>query len=279
MTHWWRAYDEAVDDPKLQRLPGELFKVWFNVMCLASAGNGVLPPLADVAFKLRMSEAKAEKVLSMLGQAGLLDIVSGGQLQPHNWNGRQFQSNASTERVKRFRKRQRNVSSTVSETSPDTDTDTDPDTDPDVSSLRSETTRARARGSPIAEMFDLFWQLYPNKVGKKDADKSFEKVMKSGTVEFEKLMQGLHRYVRKTDDRPWCNPATWLNQGRWEDQPAAVNGNGKSVLAAADRQLEQLGGQDAADRYVPGSQGPRSLDQPPGQADFELLPPGGFRGS
>jgi hypothetical protein len=35
------------------------------------------------------------------------------------------------------------------------------------------------------------------------------------------MMIGLEAYVDKTDDRPWCNPATWLNEGRWDDQPAA----------------------------------------------------------
>jgi hypothetical protein len=40
-------------------------------------------------------------------------------------------------------------------------------------------------------------------------------------VTIEALMDGLARYVAKTDDRPWCNPATWLHQARWEDQPAA----------------------------------------------------------
>lgn len=68
--------------------------------------------------------------------------------------------------------------------------------------------------------FDQFWQAYPNRVGKKDASKSFDRAVKRAP--FDKIMAGLQKYVAKTDDRPWCNPATWLNQDRWEDQPASV---------------------------------------------------------
>ncbi len=37
-------------------------------------------------------------------------------------------------------------------------------------------------------------------------------------------MATLERYKRcKPVDRPWCNPATWLNQKRWLDEwPAEV---------------------------------------------------------
>lgn len=69
--------------------------------------------------------------------------------------------------------------------------------------------------------FDEFWKLYPHKIGKSAARREFERVRKAKSVDFTELIEALRRYVAKTDDRPWCNPATWLHQGRWEDQPAA----------------------------------------------------------
>ena len=70
------------------------------------------------------------------------------------------------------------------------------------------------------DAFMTFWQAYPHKVGKQDALKAFEAVAKSGAVTFDELMAGLTRYLSsKPVDRPWCNPATWLRQGRWEDEP------------------------------------------------------------
>jgi hypothetical protein len=87
--------------------------------------------------------------------------------------------------------------------------------------------------------FDAFWNPYPNKVGKTDARKSFERIRKSGRVTFEDLMMAWRRYIAKTDDRPWCNPATWLNQGRWEDQPAQ-NGGANGI----DRNGSSAGGRE-----------------------------------
>jgi len=72
-------------------------------------------------------------------------------------------------------------------------------------------------GSSPAD-FDAFWSIYPNRVGKRDAEKSFLKALKR--ADLETILAGLRRYVAKTDDRPWCNPATWLNQDRWDDAPA-----------------------------------------------------------
>lgn len=66
--------------------------------------------------------------------------------------------------------------------------------------------------------FEQFWRVFPNKVGKRAAEKSFIAALKR--VSFADLMAGLAAYVNKSDDRHWCNPTTWLNQDRWLDRPA-----------------------------------------------------------
>jgi len=63
-----------------------------------------------------------------------------------------------------------------------------------------------------------FWPQYPNKVGKPKAFEKYE-VARRKVAELV-ILEGLDRYVRKTDDRPWCNPATWLHQERWADEPS-----------------------------------------------------------
>jgi Protein of unknown function (DUF1376) len=72
--------------------------------------------------------------------------------------------------------------------------------------------------------FEQFWKQYPHKVGKREAQKSFDAVLRQKRATFEDLTCGLERYIAKTDDRPWCNPATWLNQDRWQDEPALNGG-------------------------------------------------------
>lgn len=114
MSRWWRAHASSLDDPKVQRLPGDLFKAWFNLLCVACVNDGILPPLGDIAFALRVSESEADKIIKALIAAKLIDETEAG-LSPHNWNGRQYKSDVSTERVQQFRERQRNVSETPSE--------------------------------------------------------------------------------------------------------------------------------------------------------------------
>lgn len=73
-----------------------------------------------------------------------------------------------------------------------------------------------------ADWFDLFWERYPNKVGKPKAQSALAAHRKRKTS-FSEIMAGLDRYIRdKPPDRAWCNPLTWINQERWTDQPAAV---------------------------------------------------------
>lgn len=125
MSRWFRFYAEALDDPKVQRLDGETFKAWVNLLCLAARNDGYLPEKDDIAFALRMDNIAAGSVLDRLRIGGLIDTVKGGpngsRIAPHGWHKRQYKSDTSTERVKRFRQR----SKTVTETPPDTETETE----------------------------------------------------------------------------------------------------------------------------------------------------------
>lgn len=78
-----------------------------------------------------------------------------------------------------------------------------------------------------SEAFDAFWAAYPKKVGKQAARKAFELIdpslypailsAVSAQKECEQWTKENGRYIP--------NPATWLSQGRWEDEtpdPAAA---------------------------------------------------------
>lgn len=107
MSRWFRFYDDAVDDPKVQRLPPHTFKAWVNLLCLAGKGGGILPSIADISFHLRMSETDARAVVDELIMCGLIDITPEQKLTPHNWTGRQYVSDTSKERVRRYRERRK----------------------------------------------------------------------------------------------------------------------------------------------------------------------------
>jgi hypothetical protein len=117
---WFRLHTCTLNDPKVQRLPGETFKGWINLLCLAKENNGTLPDRPTVAFALRMTEKQAAQLVETLTENGLIDQTETG-LCPHNWGQRQYISDVSTDRVKRYRKRHETVSPTVSETPPETE--------------------------------------------------------------------------------------------------------------------------------------------------------------
>lgn len=125
MSRWFRMYDEALDDPKVQCLSAEDFRGWVNLLCVASRNDGVLPEIETIAFALRIDVIGARSLVDRLLIGGLIDVVKGGpngsRIAPHGWQKRQYKSDTSTARVKRFRQR----SETVTVTPPETDTETD----------------------------------------------------------------------------------------------------------------------------------------------------------
>ena len=106
MSRWFRMYDDALDDPKVQLLAPELFKAWVNLLCLASRGGGKLPCLDDLAFSLRVTRDVARDWIETLRQRGLIDVDEGdGALSPHNWSQRQFRSDADPRAAERQRRK------------------------------------------------------------------------------------------------------------------------------------------------------------------------------
>lgn len=145
MSRWFRFYDRALDDPKVQRLAPDVFKGWVNLLCLASRNNGILPSLGDIAFALRISDREADSLVSTLLSAGLLDDAGEGT-KPHNWNDLQYVERfdpTNAERQRRHREK-RNVTHNVTVTplsvTPRTDTETEHN--------REKSAQARALISP-----------------------------------------------------------------------------------------------------------------------------------
>ena len=91
----------------------------------------------------------------------------------------------------------------------------------------------------IIGQFDEFWTQYPKKVAKKTALKAYEKALKSAS--HQEIMTGLAKY--KPDPKYICNPATWLNQGRWEDEPTSEDKYRKAFGGPSGQNSDTLAGQ------------------------------------
>ena len=95
---------------------------------------------------------------------------------------------------------------------------------------------------------DQFWKTYPRRVAKIAAMKALDKARAAG-VDFAKILTSVEQYKeqiarKRTEPQYVAHPATWLNQGRWDDEPdvpapAGGPGRGPSLFEIAtgrDRQ-------------------------------------------
>ncbi len=81
--------------------------------------------------------------------------------------------------------------------------------------------REKTSSKPTASTeFDSFWAGYPRKVGKEAARKAFAKALK--LADLKEIMSGvgaLRAEVAGKDPKFTPHPSTWLNEGRWDDEP------------------------------------------------------------
>lgn len=241
MSQWFRTYNDLVDDPKAQLLSDALFRAMVNLWCLASANGGALPAIAAVAFKLRMKPDRAARVLTDLSAAGLLDEID-GTFRPHNWNARQYKSDGSTERVKRFRERSNPQNETFHGTFPKQDQIQKTDTE-----AEKEVREKRARGSRLP----LEWEPL-------DADLEYAKARGFRLIDAKTEALKFRNYwtakagaggIKLDWSRTWQNwilnshPQNGAQNGTSQHQPAGV-------IAAARAFRKQLESQDdlAVDR-------------------------------
>lgn len=230
MNYWLRLYTGILDDPKVQRLEAEDFKGWINILCLAKEHDGLLPSLEDTAFRLRMSEADAERLVEVLVKRELLDRAEDG-LTPHNWEERQFLSDADPTaaiRARRYRAKRNGHGDDTDNNGPVTRDDTDASRPPEKSRDRAETeseteteTRAKPRRRTTCDE-DFLAELQAN-----PAYAAFDVV---------KLYHKMAAWCQNKGVQPTRSRLiNWLNR---EDKPMGVgNGQvktGKSANGAAE---------------------------------------------
>ena len=110
---------------------------------------------------------------------------------------------------------------TLSDSDTDSDIDSDTDTDTDTEERNNDTLLKIPHMVGEPTDFERFWHEYPKKVGKQDAKKAFTRAKKSvdaGTMIRAVIAQRDSLQWTRDNGRYIPNPATWLNQGRWDDE-------------------------------------------------------------
>ena len=82
--------------------------------------------------------------------------------------------------------------------------------------------------------FENLWKLYPRKIGKPKALKSYQKARKNGTT-YEEISQGINAYIKQieannTKTEYIKHGSTWFNGQCWLDEYEVKQGTPKSSL-------------------------------------------------
>ena len=241
---WFRMYASILDlEDKTQELSDKLFRAWVRLLALYTRNNAVMPADAAVARTLKVSVPRLAEILRDLSKAELFQQVNGAWT-PSNWDERQFESDTSADRMRRFRERHRDVTSDVTVTSHVTRSENreqrtenraeehplPPQGDVLVLAAPEPKQRARkAKPEAIQESAEFveFYSLYPRHVGRGPAWEAWQSHVHNGDavtvmVGLRTALPALNR--AEEDKRP--HPATWLNQERWKDQEGIQAQNG-----------------------------------------------------
>ena len=212
---WFRIWTDIIDDHKIAQLSLYEFQTFIFLLACASeedSPNGALSrDLASISRRLRRRIDGFKNALETFHSLDLITLSSDGIITITNWNKRQYKSDDTYKRVKKFREvtTLRNVSKAFHETPSDTDTDTD--------------TPIVPKGTAYSVDFLSFWKTYPNRKGKDAAWRSWRKCSGhrpsiSQLIEIIEAQKKSEQW-KKDNGQFIPHPATWLNQGRWADEP------------------------------------------------------------
>jgi hypothetical protein len=148
---WFRFYHEAATDPKFDVISMTtgiewcaVFGAWSKILCVAASSpvRGSLYVTfqkrfsnANVTALLRFTNEQTDAIMQSLQDCDMLDLDEQGAYRVKNWGKRQYDSDNSTKRVKKFREKQNETLQkrprNVSVTAPESDTDSESDTETD----------------------------------------------------------------------------------------------------------------------------------------------------
>ena len=216
--------------------------VWITLLAMADKNGvceGSIPGLADFA---RVTIADCQKALDTLmapDQYSRSKTQGGRRIEPVDggWrliNHAKYRAAMSQDdrreylRVKQAEHRDRvkstsvNSSNAASTESTHTKAKADSKADSEAKAQAGRKNKI-AVAVPATDAFDAFWHAYPKKVGKDDARKAWHKKRPDLPTVLTALSQQ-REYLEREGGRFVPNPSTWLNQGRWQDDPPANSG-------------------------------------------------------
>lgn len=233
---WFRFYVEALHDRKLRTRPPAQRWLWVTLMGMARSSpepgtilvaENVPADVVVIADEAALTVKETEAGLEYYASLGMIHRDDRGAWVVASFLERQFESDTSTERTQLHRSK--DVPSDSETPSQERSTSVS------VSDSVSEVQKA------ASEAFDRFWRIYPRRQGKEAARKAFASALKR--TDLETICAGAVQLRDDPNLEPQYtpHPATWLNQGRWDDDPLpSRTGLRRAAPPIGDRNTDRI---------------------------------------
>lgn len=257
---WIQVHQQLKDHRKLLAAADELeiepahmlgLLISFWLWALDNTPSGSLEGISNrMIARAAQWDGNPDELVEVLKNSGLLDEETAGKLEIHDWYEYTGKLIDQREAEKNRSRRRRAAAAAAPPPEPQTTAGQTEDapqgnqkkTAGRVNQSRPDQSKAdqskpdqgdqppnpqtEAKADAQTRRFAEFWKAYPKKVGKKAAEKSWQKLKPDAEL-FERIMQavtaakGSDQWNRE-NGRFIPNPSTWINQGRWDDELPAV---------------------------------------------------------
>jgi DnaD/phage-associated family protein len=229
--YWTKIHVKDVFSRERLKMPDWLFRRWIEFEAFAADldNEGLLPPVADMAWELRLNdETKLSDALMALSQVGEVEET------PDGWRLTQYkrrQVSESLERTRRYRDRHRDASQ-----SEHSDGDVAGDS-PLSSSLNSDSDSLERGG--MGEKTKNLFSAYEQEIGVLTPLIADSIAAWAGEVPEQWIPDAIREAV-KSNARSWKYAEAilkrWKAQGNQETAKVKTNGNGHHAEPRQDRQ-------------------------------------------
>lgn len=191
------------------------------------------PSRKRLSSLMHVSESTVWRLVTELVDAGWVTLTD-----RHDESGRQLSNgydlvSSARQRVASTRRGEGRADATGKRATPQRDSDSLRSSDSDRVDATLVLVDATSTEVELS-WFDKFWSVYPRKVGKGAARKSFEKVERkcgrSSSLSVRDVCNAAWRFSQDPNlpELQFVpHPATWLNQERWEDGPLPARTDGR----------------------------------------------------
>lgn len=243
-TPWVRIAQSMPNHPKIAPLSDKAFRALMEMICYSAQYE--LDGMVPVNLARRMWAEEALEELTSNDPAAPSLTVDGDMYLIHGYTDMQETraDNEARREASRVNGRKGGRPKTQKKPKPNLDI-TQPKAEEEKEEEKEEDiytplTPLKGGTCATAQDFTDFYDAYPRHVGRKDAERAFHRAAK--TVPAQTIIDAARRLAADPNlpEKQFIpHPATWLNQGRWDDEPLPERHGGRGTYSQRTEDAER----------------------------------------